>query len=53
MNNLISTKDRVIISLIRLGSENSLQLMGDMFGVAKGIILTIVKKFCSMVRLHL
>jgi hypothetical protein len=44
MKYLILVKDRVIISLIRLGSENSLQLMGDMFGVAKGIILRIVEK---------
>jgi hypothetical protein len=27
--------------------------MDDMFGVAKGIISTIVKRFCNIVRLHL
>jgi len=53
MKYLISVKDRVVISLIRLGSENSLQLMDNMFGVAKGVISMIVKRFCNIVRLHL
>jgi hypothetical protein len=53
MKYLILVEDRVVISLIWLGSENSLQLMDDMFGVAKGIISTIVKRFCNIVMLHL
>ncbi len=53
MKYLIFVKDRVVIYFIWLGSENSLQLMGDMFAVAKGIILTIVKKFCNIERVHL
>jgi hypothetical protein len=36
-----------------LGNGNGLQLMGDLFGVSKGIILVIMREFCQMVRLHL
>ncbi len=39
--------------LMWLGNGNGLQLMGDLFGVSKGIILVIMREFCQMVRLHL
>jgi hypothetical protein len=34
----ILTEDNVAMSLMWLGSANGLQLVGDLFGIAKGII---------------
>jgi hypothetical protein len=31
-------EDKVAMSLMRLGSGNGLQIVGDIFGIAKGII---------------
>ncbi len=53
IKNPISMEDKVVMSLIWLGSGNGLQLVGDLFGVAKGTISMIVKKFCHMIRLYL
>lgn len=53
MKDSILVEDRVAMSLMWLGNGNSLQLMGDLFGVSKGFILVIMKEFCQMVRLHL
>jgi len=51
--NAISVEKRIAISLIRLGSGNGLQIVGDLFGVAKCTVSGIVRQFCSAVRLHL
>jgi len=40
----------VAMSLLRLGSRNGFQTIGDLFGVEKNIIW---REFCSMVILHL
>ncbi len=54
MRDPISVEDRVVRSLMKLGSGNGVQLMSDFFGVeAKGTISMIVREFCHMVRLHL
>jgi hypothetical protein len=45
IRNPILLEDRVAMSLIWLGSGNGLQLVGDLFGVTKGTISVIVKKF--------
>ena len=49
----VSVEKRVAISLVRLGSGNGLQIVGDLFGVAKCTVSRIVREFCSTVRLHL
>lgn len=41
------------MSLIRLGSRNGLQIVGDLFGVAKSIVSVIVRDLCRMVKLLL
>jgi hypothetical protein len=51
--NPILMEDRVAMSLIWLGSGNGLQLVGDLFGVTKGTISVILKKFCHMIRVYL
>jgi hypothetical protein len=44
MNKSILIGDRVVMSLMWLGSENGLQLVGDVFGIAKIIVSIIVGK---------
>ena len=51
--NCITVERRVAMSLMRLGSGNGLQIVGDLFGVAKSTVSVIVEDFCRMVRLHL
>jgi hypothetical protein len=51
--NSITVERRVAMSLVRLGSGNGLQIVGDLFGVAKSTVSKIVRDFCRMVRLHL
>jgi hypothetical protein len=52
MRDPILVESRVVMSLMRLGSGNGVQLMSYFFGVAEGIISMIVREFCHMVRLH-
>jgi hypothetical protein len=49
----VSVERRVAISLVQLGSRNGLQIIGDLFGVAKCTVSQIVREFCSLVRVHL
>jgi hypothetical protein len=52
MRNSVLIEDRIIMSLIQLGNGNGLQLVYDIFEVAKGTISMIVKEFCHMVKLN-
>ncbi len=49
MRDPISVEGRVVMSLMRLGSGNGVQLMSYLFGVAKGTISMKVREFCHMV----
>jgi hypothetical protein len=53
MRDPISVYNKVVMSLMRLGSGNGVQLMSGLFGVVKGTISMIVREFYHMVRLHL
>jgi hypothetical protein len=53
MKDSILIKYKVAMSLIQLESEISLQLMDDLLGIVKSILLVILKEFCCMVRLYL
>ena len=50
---VVSVERRVAISLVRLGSGNGLQIIGDLFGVAECTVSQIVREFYSLVRIHL
>ena len=41
------------MSLLRLGSNDGLQTIGDLYGVHKNILLIVVREFCRAVRKHL
>ncbi len=43
MRDPILVEDKVVMFLMRLGNGNGIQLMSDLFGVAKGIISMIVE----------
>ena len=45
--------ERVAISLHRLGGDDGLQRMGDLYGVHNSTLSKIVKEFCRDVRKHL
>jgi hypothetical protein len=48
-----SIERRVEIFLVWLGSGNGLQIIGDLFGVAKYIVSQIIREFCNLVKVHL
>ena len=41
------------MSLHRLGNDDGLQSIGDLYGVHKSILSKIVRKFCRAIRKHL
>jgi len=49
----ISVKERVAMSLARLGTEEGLCMVGEVYGIVECMILEIIGEFCKMVRLHL
>jgi hypothetical protein len=44
----ISVEERVAMSLARLGTEDGLCMVGEVYGVAKCIVSKIVREFCKM-----
>ncbi len=42
--------DMVATGLAQLGSENSLYMCGEVYGIVKRTILIIVRKLCSTIR---
>jgi hypothetical protein len=41
------------MALAKLGSENSLQMCKEIYGMIKSMTLIIIKEFCAMIRKHL
>jgi len=41
------------MSIARLGSGNSLQMCGEVYGIVKSIMSIIMKEFCATIRNHL
>ena len=49
----VPVQERVAMSLDRLGSDDGLQSIGDLYGVHKSTLSKIVREFCRAVRKHL
>ena len=49
----ISVERRIAITLARLASGNSLQMVGDLFGVGLSTSSIIVRECCEAIRIHL
>jgi hypothetical protein len=53
MRENILVEARVTMVLARLGSENSLQMQGEVYGIVKSMASIIVGEFCVAIRNHL
>ena len=53
MRETISFESRIAMSLQRLGTKNTLCIVGKVYGVAESTILEIFTIFCKLVRVHL
>ncbi len=49
----ISLETRVVVALAHLGSGKFLQMVGEVYGIAKNTTSIIVQKFCEIVSRHL
>jgi hypothetical protein len=48
-----SMKIKVVVVLAKLGNENSLQMCGEVYHIAKSMTSIIVKKNCVAIRNHI
>ncbi len=53
MRKNILVKARISMALARLGSENSLQMCGEVNGIVKDMASIILREFCVAIRKHL
>ncbi len=53
MRESILVEARVTIALARLGSENSLQMWGEVYGIAKSMASIIMKEICVTIKKQL
>ncbi len=44
---------KIAMALAKLGNENSLQMCGEAYGIAKSMTSIIVRKFCVAIRNHI
>jgi hypothetical protein len=49
----IPLETRVVVALARIGSGNSLQMVGEVYGITKNTISIIVQEFCEIISRHL
>ena len=47
-----ATETRVAMSLQRFGTQNMMYIVRKVYGMAKGIILEVMRDFCILVRIH-
>ena len=53
MRDAISIESKVVMSLQRLGTRNTLYIVGDVYGMTKSTITETVRNFCRSVRVYL
>jgi hypothetical protein len=53
MRKNISMEIKIAMALAKLGNENSLQMCGEAYGIAKSMTSIIVRKFCVAIRNHI
>jgi hypothetical protein len=53
MRESIHVEARVAMALARLGSGNSLQMCGEVYGIVESMTSIIVKEFCVAIQKHL
>ena len=53
MRETISVESRIVMSLQRLGTGNTLCIVKEVYGVVESTISKIVRNFCRLVGVHL
>jgi hypothetical protein len=53
MRSCILVKTQITIALSCLGSGNTLQMCGEMYGIVENTTSIIIKNFCATIKKHL